>query len=76
MSKSIEVEDEDHEHDPSIKARLLYNINQIKNMVRGNQFRTREQFEAQLQKAKKKIILKKKREIKIRKNKFKNSNDY
>lgn len=49
--------------DPSMSAKIMYNLNQIKNIVRGNRFKTREQFEDQLTKAKIQILKRKKREI-------------
>jgi hypothetical protein len=61
------------QEDPGIKAKILFNLNQIKHILRGNKFKTREQFEDQLSWAKRQIIKKKRKEDKKREMVFTNA---
>lgn len=58
--------------DPSLQTKIKYNLNQIKNSVRGNLFKTREKFEDQLNKAKMEIRRRQKKEKDKRYQIFKN----
>eukprot|EP00347_Sterkiella_histriomuscorum_P005839 403355073 len=76
-NKSEKHQDEESEfNDPSLRAKIFYNLNQVKNLLSGqNQLKTREQFEEELNKAKMKILKRKKLEKIRRKQKFTNPTD-
>ena len=45
LFKEEDHDKEEEQQEASLQAKILYNLNQIKNIVRGNKFKTREQFE-------------------------------
>lgn len=49
-------DEQEEEKTASLSAALVYNLNQIKKMTRGNELKTREHYEKQLQKAKTHIL--------------------